>query len=209
MLKSLKKKKDGTFAKRGKAAGRARIERPLVCDHARVEVPEAPAAEPPLVRVPEAPAAEPPLVRVPEAPAAEPPLVRGPRAPQARPGDRIVEYCDLGTLSEVMGGGRIIGYGITCGRHRNAADKPNTVCKKQCLLGRGPRAISHHEAKLRLKRWFVAGQFLEPGWPAGKQRAHHPKAGGTSLPLFAAGEPGWSEMSEDELNEACCMPPAV
>ena len=106
-----------------------------------------------------------------------------------------------------MGGGRVIGYGIVCGRHSNAADKPGTQCKKQCLLGMGPRAISHHEAKLRLKRWFVAGQFQEPGWPAGNQRAHHLKCGDQALCLFATGELGWSEMSEDELNEVCRMVP--
>ena len=109
-----------------------------------------------------------------------------------------------------MGGGRVIGYGIACGRHKNATDKRGTQCKKQCLLGKEPRAISHHEAKLRLKRLFVAGQFQEAGWPAGKQRARHLTCGGQSLCLFATGEPGWSEMSEDELNEACRMvPPAV
>ena len=82
--------------------------------------------------------------------------------------------------------------------------------RSSACLARGPRPISHHEAKLRLKRWFAAGQFLERGWPAGQQRAHHLKAVGTSLFLFATGEPGWSEMSEDELNEACRMvPPAV
>ena len=92
VLKSLKKYK-GKAGKRGKAAA-------------------TPAAEPPLVRVPAAPAAGPPLVRVPEAPAADPPLVRGPRAAPAPPGSRIVQYCGIATLSEVMGGGRIIGYGI-------------------------------------------------------------------------------------------------
>ena len=78
-----------------------------------------------------------------------------------------------------------------------------------CWVG-GPRAISHHEAKLRLKRWFVAGQFQEPAWPVGQQRSHHLKCGGQCLGLFATGEPGWSEMSEDELNEACrVVPPPV
>ena len=80
VLKSLRKQN----GKHGKDAGQARLERPLVCDHARVEVPDAPAAEPP--------------------------LVRGPRAQQARRGSRIVEYCGLATLSEVMSCGRIIGY---------------------------------------------------------------------------------------------------
>ena len=109
-----------------------------------------------------------------------------------------------------MGGGRIIGYGIVCGRHSNATDKPGTQCKKQCLLGRGPRAISHHEAKLRLKRWFVAAHFQEAGWPVGKAREQHLNCGGQSLGFLATGEAGWSDMSEDELNEACrLVPPAV
>ena len=53
-------------------------------------------------------------------------------------------------------------------------------------------------------------QSLELGWPRGKQRAYHLEAGGRSQGLFATGEPGWSEMSEDELDEACrAVPPAV
>ena len=58
-----------------------------------------------------------------------------------------------------------------------------------------------------MKRWFVAGQFQEEGWPACKQRAHHLNCGDKTLKAFATGEPGWSEMSEDELNEACRMVP--
>ena len=106
--------------------------------------------------VPAIPDAGPPLVRGPAIPVAGPPLVRGPRLVQAPRGSRVVEDCGA-RISAVMGHGRLIGFGIVCGRHNNASDKPGTRCKRQVLLGEGPTAMSHQEAKLRLKRWYVSG----------------------------------------------------
>ena len=109
-----------------------------------------------------------------------------------------------------MSGGRVIGYGIVCGRHRNTADKRGSTCKKQCLLhSEGPRAISHDEAKLRLKRWFVLGQFQELAWPAGMKRTTHLKCAGQAMELVASGTPGWSDMTDDELDDACRLVPAA
>ena len=144
---------------------------------------------------------------VPALPAARPPLVRGPRCPHARRGDRVVEYCGPATISEVVGQGRIIGFGIVCGRHKNAIDKPDTRCKKQVLLGEGSAQMSHSEAKLRLKRWFVVGHMSEDGWPAATKRKEHLKFGGPSLALLASDADGWSDMTEAELDEACRLVP--
>ena len=70
--------------------------------------------------------------------------------------------------------------------------------------------LAGHEAKLRLKRWFVAGQFQEQCWPDGKKRENHLKSEGQGLGLLATGAAGWSEMSDDELNDACrIVPPAT
>ena len=183
VLKSLK-----TQGKRSTGIEKARLERPLVSDHARVEVPDS----------------------VPDAPAVAPPLARGPRGQQAPPGARFVQHLGLATLSQVVSGGRVIGYGIVCGRHRNTADKRGSTCKKQCLLhSEGPRAISHDEAKLRLKRWFVLGQFQELAWPAGMKRTTHLKCAGQAMELVASGTPGWSDMTDDELDDACRLVPAA
>ena len=162
----------------------ARLERPLVCDDAPTHAPAIPAVVPP--------------------------LARGPRAHQAPRGSRTIGQCGAATLSEVVSGGHIIGYGIVCGRHSNAKDRPDTQCKKQCLLGAGSRPISQSEAKLRLKRWFVTGQLQEAEWPAHSKREKHLTCGGQGLALLASDAAGWSEMSEDELNATChLLPPAA
>ena len=192
MLKSFKTK--GQLTTRG---GRKKAsERPLAAD----AEPDAEASERPLVRADVPPAEH---GDAPDAPAAVPPPVRGPRLGQARPGVRVVEVLGLATLSEVTASGRVVGYGITCNRHHNARDKHNTKCKKQCILGTGPLALSHHEAKLRLKRWFLAGQTLEDGWSDALKREHHLKCGGPGLAWLASDQPGWDNMTEEELNEAC------
>ena len=64
--------------------------------------------------------------------------------------------------------GVLLVFGMWCGRHNNAGDKPDTNCKKQILLSEGATPMSHREAQLRLKRWFVAGHMQDGLWPAGK-----------------------------------------
>ena len=98
-------------------------------------------------------------------------------------------------------------FGIVCGRHKNAIDKPDTRCKKQVLLGEGSAQMSHSEAKLRLKRWFVVGHMSEDGWPAATKRKEHLKFGGPGLALLASDADGWSDMTEAELDEACRIVP--
>ena len=143
---------------------------------------------------------------VPAIPVAGPPLVRGPRLVQAPRGSRVVEDCGA-RISAVMGHGRLIGFGIVCGRHNNASDKPGTRCKRQVLLGEGPTAMSHQEAKLRLKRWYVSGHASEATWPAATKRTAHVKFGGLSLALLASDAAGWCDMSEAELDDACRIVP--
>ena len=146
---------------------------------------------------------------VPALPAAEPPLVRGPRLAQAPRGSRVVEDCGA-RISAVMGHGRLIGFGTVCGRHNNASDKPGTRCKRQVLLGEGPTPMSHQEAKLRLKRWYVSGHASEDAWPAAAKRTAHIKFGGQGLALLASDAPGWCDMSEAELDDACrTVPPGL
>ena len=106
-----------------------------------------------------------------------------------------------------MGRGRVIGFGIMCGRHKNATDRPDTRCKRQVLLGEGPTPMSHQEAKLRLKRWFVSGHMSEASWPAATKRKEHLKFGGVALALLASDAAGWSSMTDAELDEACCIVP--
>ena len=139
-------------------------------------------------------------------PVAGPPLVRGPRLAPAPRGSRVVEDCGA-QISAVMGHGRLIGFGIVCGRHNNASDKPGTRCKRQVLLGEGPTPMSHQEAKLRLKRWYVVGHVSEAPWPAATKRTAHIKFGGQGLALLASDAPGWCDMSEGELDDACRIVP--
>ena len=210
VLKSLIPK---TKAKLDRVGGKARLARPLV--EPLVEPLTEPLAEPlaePLVGD-DAPIEVPEIPEVPDLPAAAPPLARGPRAEPARRGARIVEMCGgFAPISEVMGSARdIIGYGIVCGRHNNVADKLGTQCKKQCLLGKGPSAISQLEARLRLKRWFVAGQFQEESWPIATMRTKHLKVAdfeGRQLALYASDTANaLSSLSADDLDAACRLVP--
>ena len=204
ILKSIKSKDRKVLPRPGKPADTAVSEELLIDGAAKAPIPAI--AAPPLVRDNLAPAPIPAI--------AAPPLVRGPRVAQAKRGSRIVEergvQRGLATISEVWASGPVIGYGMICGRHRNAADKPSTQCKKQVHLGDGPTAMSHHEAKQRLKRWFISAQFQEGDWDVARMRSEHLKLGGKHLSDLASDVVGWSDMSDDELNEACqIVPPPI
>ena len=113
-------------------------------------------------------------------------------------GSRIIEQLGLATLSEIRPNGILIGFGITCKRHTDDADGPGVYCKKHFLLGKPP--ISHDEAKLRLKRWFVGGAHAEHGWTVGQSRTEHLRYGGRRLAQLASDTEEWSSIGEDELN---------
>ena len=67
--------------------------------------------------------------------------------------------------------------------------------------------MSHPEAKLRLKRWFVSGHASEESWPAATKRKEHLKFGGKGSVHLASDSSGWNSMTDAELDEACrCVP---
>ena len=47
----------------------------------------------------------------------------------------LLNIVGLPQFPQSWGQGRIIGFGIVCGRHKNATGKPDARCKKQVLLG--------------------------------------------------------------------------
>lgn len=53
-----------------------------------------------------------------------------------------------------------IGFGLTCGRHKNAGQ--GTQCKKQLAFGRG-NPLSNDECVRALKNWLLAGFLIEGG----------------------------------------------
>ena len=110
---------------------------------------------------------------------------------------RELEAHGLATLSEVWQSRVLVGFGITCRCHNNRDDKPGTICKKQILLGNPP--ITHTEAKLRLKRWYVAG--AQGTWDPPTARSSHVYFGGRGLRMLDSGAVAWRGISENELND--------
>ena len=117
--------------------------------------------------------------------------------PGARRGERTLEENGLATLAEVYLHGVLTGFRITCRCHSDAEDKPGVICIKHLPLGNPP--MSHAEAKLRLKRWYVGGS--QQTWDPQTARSSHLKFGGRSLHMLASGAEGWSSISEEELND--------
>lgn len=120
------------------------------------------------------------------------------RGPSVIAGERVIEEHGLAVLSEVWSNGVLEGFGITCRGHHDCHEKPGTICKKQLSLGKSP--MSHEEAKLRLKRWYVAG--LHETFDPQTARSSHIKFGGRALHQLRSGkETGWCTISEEDLNE--------
>ena len=119
---------------------------------------------------------------------------------RVRPGDRSLEHHGLATIAEVRSRGVLVGFGITCRRHSDASDRPGIVCKKQLLLGNP--SMSHVEAKLRLKRWYVVGtQARAETWCPEKARSSHLGFGGQRLQLLGSDAEEWRDISDEELND--------
>ena len=59
--------------------------------------------------------------------------------------------------------------------------------------------MSHAEAKLRLKRWYVAGS--QEAFDPQTARTSHIKFGGRGLHMLDSGAEGWCSISEEDLNE--------
>ena len=120
------------------------------------------------------------------------------RGPSVIAGERVIEEHGLAVLSEVWSHDVLEGFGITCRGHNDCHEKPGTICKKQLSLGKPP--MSHEEAKLRLKRWYVAG--LHETFDPQTARSSHIKFGGRALHHLRSGaETGWCTISEEDLNE--------
>jgi hypothetical protein len=117
--------------------------------------------------------------------------------PSAVAGERVIEVHGLAVLSEVYSHDVLEGFGITCRGHKNCGDKPGIFCKKQLTLGKTP--MSHEEAKLRLKRWYVTG--LTETFDPETARTSHIKFGGRGLNKLGSTAPGWCTIPEEDLNE--------
>ena len=110
---------------------------------------------------------------------------------------RALEAHGLATLAEVRSHGVLVGFGITCRCHNNVDDRPGIICKKQLPLGNPP--MSHVEAKLRLKRWYVAGS--QETWDPHTARTSHIKFGGRNLRDLDSRAEGWATITESDLND--------
>ena len=116
--------------------------------------------------------------------------------PRRAPGGALVGGTAF-PIAEIRHHGKVIGWGVTCGRHWNADDHGRTPCKRAVTFGNS--GLSKEELQRRLKRWWVAGTY-DTTWPDnGKQRTHHVKMGGTFLRDFASGE--WQDLTDDDLEK--------
>ena len=87
-------------------------------------------------------------------------------------------------IAKIYNHGLFIGFGATCGRHRDPASA--TRCKKKRHIWER-EALSAGELVVRLKRWLLAGVELEADWPADEQRKRHVALGGAGLGDFSEG----------------------
>ena len=126
-------------------------------------------------------------------------LAAGPIGYRARPRERVLETWGGGRhpFAEVAPGGIVVGFGVHCGRHCNADGTVYaTACKKMVTMG--DSGMTHAEARIRLKRWLVAGKTtrLDPD----RERQAHVGLGGLHLRGFASDGGGWGDITEDELD---------
>ena len=116
---------------------------------------------------------------------------------KARPGEKVIEYFGGEfAFSKIEPGGVLTGYGVRCGRHVNeSGHAEKTSCQK--AINTKHHAISEAEARIRLKRWLVAGltQSLDPA----EERQAHIHLGGRGLNDFGTGST-WDEFSEADLD---------
>ena len=136
-----------------------------------------------------------PLARCEDKPAAQAAKPE-PHVPRRAAGAALVEGTAF-PIAEIKSGGKIIGYGVECGRHWNDDDDGGTRCKRAVTFGKS--GLSSEELQRRLKRWWVAGK-CGTTWPDdGKDRTHHVKMGGTFLRDFASG--AWQDLTDDDLEQ--------
>ena len=124
---------------------------------------------------------------------------RGKAAFRAKPGERIMEWWggeERGfPFAFIVPGGVHTGYGVVCGRHCNAdGHAAGTPCKKVIMKQDG---MSEDEAKLRLKRWLMAGAIMP--LTVGRERQSHIKLGGVSLKGLGS-DTDWGEFDHADLD---------
>ncbi len=122
------------------------------------------------------------------APAEPPQPEHGPLLPRQRRG----EPWGIWQLAPIFARGVHTAWGAVCGRHTD--DVIKTECKKTCAFRGGRYQVTEAEAKLRLKRWLVAGMD-DRDWAPDTGRRRHVGMGGPGLVEFACG------LSEPELDE--------
>ena len=118
-------------------------------------------------------------------------------AVRATAGERVLEAHGLSTLAAVTKKGVLVAFEIRCRGHNNDDDGPTTICKKHLPLGTPP--MSHAEAQLRLKRWYVAGS--QETWDPHTARTSHIKFGGRNLRDLDSRAEAWANISEWGLND--------
>ena len=124
---------------------------------------------------------------------------RGKAAFRAKPGERIMEWWggeERGfAFAFIVPNGVHTGYGVVCGRHCNAdGHAAGTPCKKAIKKQDG---MSEDEAKLRLKRWLMAGNTMPLA--AGSERQSHIKLGGVGLKGFGS-DTDWGAFGHADLD---------
>ena len=165
---------------------------PYKCDEASGPAAPAPSAPSPC------PAAQPEVAGAEAAPApdrAAPPAGIHRSNHRARPGEQIVEWWDdRFPFCRIRRNGEFTGWGVTCARHVNLdGTHAHTHCKKS--LQAGASGLDEREAKLRLKRWLMAGRFHT--FDAQCERASHVRIGGTHLADLGSHVHGWSDLNDD------------
>ena len=83
---------------------------------------------------------------------------KGAKPVRVAPGEQVIEYWggDRFAFARIMPKGVLSGYGAYCARHTNSDGyAAKTPCKKAITLGNPP--MTEDEARLRLKRWVIAG----------------------------------------------------
>ena len=124
---------------------------------------------------------------------------KGAKPVRVAPGEQIIEYWggDRFPFARIMPKGVLTGYGAYCARHTNSDGyAAKTHCKKAITLGNPP--MTEDEARLRLKRWIIAGSVhnLEPKT---RERQAHIDMGGKRLDDFGS-DGTWGDWGNEDLD---------
>ena len=111
-------------------------------------------------------------------------------------------------LKEKIENNELVGYQITCGRHRNVADE--LPCGKHLYFGTGDTRLTPEECMRRLKRWYITAKHVEHGWAPETSRDIHVKEwGGRRLKNLASSVDPWPSLTDDNLDEMVMQVEAI